>query len=273
MTRLAWFTDPHLNHVGLARTEKFGRYIKSQADACVITGDIADGVSDGITVCDYLSAFQKKFQNDAFFCLGNHCIWGSSFKKTHADIRSLCRSNPKLHWLGDGGVYQIGDTQLCGTDGWYDYQAGDCSTRMTITMNDWQCIDEFKQSWAIYKNTRFSQPLIDQFRALGQESAVKAREVLALCDKTKPTIFATHVPPFEGASWNEGKLSPYSTMPFYSNVALGYVLNQWAEGAHKLTTICGHAHSKGTYQARENHLVLTGEADYGQPRINKVFHL
>jgi predicted phosphohydrolase len=269
MTRLAFLTDTHFDCLDPGKTQKFGRWVKSMGDACVITGDIATGD----TLPARLTEFQNGFEGEVYFVLGNHDRWKSSFAQVEKDMRILCAYNANLHWLGDGKVYQIGHTQLCGVDGWYDYQCGDITERMRVGMNDWHEIEEFKKVNALATMGGYTKPLIDMLRELGQDSAIQAREVLAKCDKTKPVLFATHVPPFKEASWHEGKISNDQYLPFYTNIALGYVLNEWAKDAQYLTTLCGHCHSAGTYQALPTHHVVTGAAEYGNPRVNTVFNL
>ncbi len=41
----------------------------------------------------------------------------------------------------------------------------------------------------------------------------------------------------------------------------------------KLTVLCGHTHGGGEFQAADNIRVLTGEAEYGKPRINGVLEI
>lgn len=259
MTRLAWLTDIHLDHLQPDKTFKFGKMVS--ADACVITGDIASGN----TVCDLLSEFQRGFGKPMYFVIGNHDAWNSSFGQVRADLTALCSKNNQLHFLDDGQVYDLGMTQLCGVSGFYDAQAGDAKTSR-IGMNDWFKIEELK------KPVHTGQ-LVPMLRKLGLESAASAQSVLAKVNASKPVLFATHVPPFVEASWHMGRRSDRDALPYYTNLSLGYALNDWAEQNQgtELTTICGHCHSAGEYQARTNHLVLTGGADYGNPKVQRIF--
>lgn len=268
--RLAWITDPHFNMLKPEKTFKFGKMVAGRGDSCVITGDIAEGN----TVCSLLEEFQRGFDGDVFAVLGNHDFWKAGFERVHADIRELCAVNSRIHWLGGGKVYNVGGSQLCGVDGWYDYQAGITGDRVNFIMNDWHQIEEFKANFTVYQ-MGFSAPLLDQLRTLGLASAVDARAILAKCSSEKPILFTTHVPPYEEAAWHEGKHSSPTHIPFYTNIALGYVLKEWARANHgtQLTTLCGHTHSPGEYRQCDNHIVYTGKSEYGSPQVSKVFEL
>lgn len=279
MTRLAWLTDVHFDLLKPEKPFKFGKMVARNGDYCVITGDIAHGD----TVCEYLEEFQRGFGGKVYFVLGNHDIWKSSFEQVHKNIRELCSDHENLHWLGDGVVHYINGVQLCGVDGWYDCQAGLTTDRIRFAMNDWHQIEELKANFNVHV-MGFSDPLINQLRNLGQSSAHEARQVLAKCHKDKHVIFATHVPPYEESSFHEGGKSDATHLPFYTNIALGYVLKDWAYSnrdliydKHRklfaLTTLCGHTHSPGEFIQRANHKVYTGKSLYGNPQISKVFDL
>jgi hypothetical protein len=40
-----------------------------------------------------------------------------------------------------------------------------------------------------------------------------------------------------------------------------------------LLVLCGHTHSGGEVQVADNLRVLTGEAEYGKPRINRILEV
>ncbi len=39
----------------------------------------------------------------------------------------------------------------------------------------------------------------------------------------------------------------------------------------RLTVLCGHTHSPAEYRPLPNVLCLTGQAEYGSPRVQRVF--
>lgn len=261
LTRLAWCTDVHFNLVGASRTADFGRSLAEGSDACLLTGDIAEADS----LVSLLSAFAGAYGKPVYFVLGNHDFYGSSFAKVRAAVTALCSTFPLLNWLGDGRVHQVGTSELCGVDGWYDAQLGDRDSR--LRMSDFDLIADLKR-------IDYHRQLLAKFAELGQESAVEARETLART-AGRQVIFATHVPPYKGATWHKGKNSEVGWLPFMSNKALGFVLSEFADSRPNttLTTLCGHTHSPGRYQDRPNHVVLTGKAEYGRPQLTRSFEL
>lgn len=271
MTKLAWCTDVHFDHAGSRKRDALALELNPISDCCVITGDI----STGDRLVEDLTAFQYVYGKPVYFVLGNHDFYGSSFREVTHRIEVMCAATHDLRWLNGNVVYYTGDSQLCGAGGWYDYQAGLTSERLNLIMNDWVHIDDFKEKFAHYRASMDSRPLTNMLRELGQQSAIEAGEALAGVTSLNPIIFCTHVPPFAKAAWHMGKNSDDSNLPFFSNIALGFALNNWAEQNPdaKLTTLCGHVHSSGEYQATPNHLVLTGSAEYGSPRVERIFEV
>ncbi len=39
----------------------------------------------------------------------------------------------------------------------------------------------------------------------------------------------------------------------------------------RMTVLCGHTHSSGSVQMRDNLEVFTGDAEYGQPKVQRMF--
>jgi hypothetical protein len=46
-----------------------------------------------------------------------------------------------------------------------------------------------------------------------------------------------------------------------------------AIGGDILLVVCGHTHGGGEIQVSENIRVLTGEAEYGKPRVNGILEI
>ncbi|MGO9110244.1 MAG: hypothetical protein ACLP9L_13545 [Thermoguttaceae bacterium] len=61
-------------------------------------------------------------------------------------------------------------------------------------------------------------------------------------------------------------------MPFFSCNALGDVLLDVAKSHPKcqILVLCGHTYGGGEVQAAENLRVVTGQAEYGKPRIEAI---
>ena len=57
-----------------------------------------------------------------------------------------------------------------------------------------------------------------------------------------------------------------------SCVTAGEVLLEFAERhpQKRMTVLCGHTHSSGAVQMRDNLEVFTGDAEYGQPKVQRM---
>ncbi len=263
MTRLAWLTDIHLDHLRLRPKvrQAFAEMLTEDSDCCVITGDISSHVE-----ADLLVDFALDYGKQIYFVMGNHDYWGGSFSETERQVKRLCKEHENLVWLTQAGPISISyDVELCGVDGWYDARFGSWKDS-SFQMVDWSAIADF----------RYMQPpeIVAVARERARGDAMYAQEKLSVT-AAKRVIFATHVPPYEQSAMHNGKPSERTSMPWYTNKIMGEVLSNWAEeNPHRnLVTLCGHVHSASEYQAAENHLVLCGAAEYGAPVVQRVFEL
>jgi Icc protein len=260
--RLAWITDPHLDHVRHDDqiVAVFAEQTADVSDCCVITGDI----SQGPLLKEDLKQFARNYGKPTYVITGNHDAWGTSFDGLHKILRETCAEMPLLTWLTESKPIKIGDIELCGVDGWYDARCGD-PLRTNMLMNDWLRIRDLRVPY-------LTRRLVDKCRELGDESAITALRILSQT-KAKRVIFATHVPPFEEAAWHLGWRTERGVLPWYTNRALGEALRWYAvrNSEQDITVLCGHCHSGGEYRAESNLNVLTGAAEYGAPGVVKVF--
>jgi Icc protein len=83
------------------------------------------------------------------------------------------------------------------------------------------------------------------------------------------------VPPWREAAWHRGKPSDDDWLPFFSCKAAGDVLEaaMRARPDREMLVLCGHTHGGGVARILPNLEVRTGEAKYGQPRIQGVIEL
>ena len=105
-------------------------------------------------------------------------------------------------------------------------------------------------------------------------AAIRAQLTVAL--QQFPHVFVlTHVPPFRGACWYQGTISDDEWAPHFVCQAMGRVLQDLASlyPNRHITTLCGHTHHAGEYEPLPNLHVITGEAEYGVPRITRTFEL
>ncbi len=263
MTRLAWLTDIHLDHLTPRPKVRhaFAEMVAEDSDCCVITGDISSYVEARL-----LPEFAKHYGKPVYFVLGNHDYWGAGFVDTHAQLRRLEDATENLHWLSECSPIDIAPgVQLTGQDGWYDAEYGSWRDS-SFHMVDWNAIRDF-----------YGMKVVDIVAKCRRHAGFQARAARCQLDTTTaPTVlFATHVPPYQQSAMHEGKPSDRTSMPWYTSKAMGDTLDAWASAnpGRQLTTLCGHVHSASEYQAADNHLVLCGAAEYGAPVVQRVFDL
>ena len=110
--------------------------------------------------------------------------------------------------------------------------------------------------------------------ALADEAARHFKRVLQeATSRYQHVIAVTHVPPFRKAAWYQGKTSNDDFLPYFACKAVGDVLTKTMKACPQsdLLVLCGHTHGGGELQVLDNLQVLTGEAEYGNPVIQRVF--
>jgi predicted phosphohydrolase len=261
--RAVWLSDIHLNFLTPFSMEKlFSLVQRSQPDVVLISGDIGEAGR----LEWYLGRLQSRFKCPVYFVLGNHDYYSSSIAHIH-EVMALV-SNESMRWLTAGAIveltWQIG---LVGHDSWSDGRLGDYALS-EVMLNDYMMIEDFV---GLDKAER-----LRKLNQLGDEAAAYCREWLPKAlDQYEHVFFMTHVPPFREACWHEGQLSGDDYLPHFSCKAVGEVLldimAQYPE--RQLTVLCGHTHSRGSVQIRDNLLVISAKAEYGVPYIQQVFEL
>jgi hypothetical protein len=183
-------------------------------------------------------------------------------------VADFCNSHSGLHYLTiEGASVLTPRVGLVGHDGWADGRLGDYQRSM-VRMLDWKLIEEFSGRDAAERWTVLTR--------LADEAAAHIERVLpaalAGCDEV---LLVTHVPPFLGACWHEGAISNDQWSPHFTSKAMGDAILRImdAQPAKKLTVLCGHTHGEGEYEAADNVVVYTGGADYGSPRVVRIFEL
>lgn len=88
---------------------------------------------------------------------------------------------------------------------------------------------------------------------------------MAAAKDNNQVVVVTHVPPFGGAAWHEGRPSDDDWVPWFSCKAIGDALLNCAvkNPAVDFLVICGHTHGSGEYSPCSNLKVKTGAAEYG----------
>jgi predicted MPP superfamily phosphohydrolase len=263
--RLAWATDIHLDHASESSRRRFCQSVTEQADALVVTGDIAESQILGSA----LTALTALTERPVYFVLGNHDFYRGSIAATRRQVGYVVGEG--LVYLSQSGVVELTpSTALVGHDGWADGRLGDLDRSEEI-LNDFLLIDELR-CWRD-AHTLDKPALRRVLETLGDEAADYLKSVLApAVEKYPHVIVATHVPPFREAAWYEGRPSSDDFLPFFACKAVGDVLLATARShpGCQMLVLCGHTHGGGEVQVLENLRVVTGPAEYGKPEIQQI---
>jgi 3',5'-cyclic-AMP phosphodiesterase len=272
MKRVLWATDVHLNFLDEAARRQFVASLAAQqVDAFLLGGDIGESCD----VVRFLQEIEEAVQRPIYFVLGNHDYYRGSIAQTRRDVSQAAAQSQHLVYLNAASVVELTpQTALVGDDGWGDARLG-AFERSEIVLNDFLLIDELKTDgptpWDINRDY-----LRRTLNALGDEAADHLRRVLPEALRTHcRVVLLTHVPPFREAAWHEGSYSDDEWLPFFACKAVGDVILE-VMAAHtdrQLLVLCGHTHGGGRSQIRDNIEVLTGEAVYREPQIQRIFEI
>jgi Icc protein len=156
---------------------------------------------------------------------------------------------------------------LVGHDAWADGRLGDFF-RSEVLLNDYLLISELQGQ---EKPERYAQ-----LNALGDEAAgfLERRASEALAGR-RNIIVLTHVPPFRESCWHEGRISDDDYLPLFACRAVGDRLAAIMRDhpGQTMTRLCGHTHSSGCARILDNLTVYTGQAQYGEPELQRIFEL
>ncbi|MCK4856496.1 MAG: metallophosphoesterase [candidate division Zixibacteria bacterium] len=263
--RIAWLTDIHLNFVSSVDERSFTHKIMAeQPDAVIITGDIGESGD----VAEHLEYMANVLRCPIFFTLGNHDFYNGSIGEVRDSVRKLISQQENLIWLSDAAVIQVTESlAIVGHDSWADGRLGDYDGSC-VELNDFYLIDDFA---GLDRRRRLN---LMQF--LAEQAADHFRRTLpSAFESVDYVILATHVPPFKESCWHGSRTSNDMFLPFFSCKVVGDVLMEimTRNPTKSLTVLCGHTHGGGEAQIRHNLKVLTGEATYGQPVIQRVLDL
>lgn len=258
--RATWLTDIHLNFLRpLALKAFYERVAQERPDVLLVTGDIGESDSVGRFV-DELRAIAP-----IYYVLGNHDYYRSS-------VRAVRTSLP-AGWLPGEGIVQLTErTVMLGVDGWGDARCGDLAS--TVQLSDWQLIEDFASSR--YDRAARLQLLQD----LGTREAFQLGELLAVAPASEHLLVLTHVPPFPEACIYDGEMSSPAWLPWFTCIATGEVLAEYARAwpTKQITVLCGHTHGAGSVRPLPNLEVRTGGwppgiEGYGNPIVQATLEV
>ncbi len=252
--RATWLTDIHLNFMRpLALQAFYDRVKQEKPDVLFVTGDIGESDSVGRFV-DELRTIAP-----IYYVLGNHDYYRSSLRA----VRTVLPAG----WLpGEGPVQLTERTVLLGVDGWGDARCGDLAS--TVQLSDWQLIEELAE-------LRYDRGArIERLQELGTTEAFVLGELLATAPPSEHLVVLTHVPPFPEACVYDGAQSEPGWLPWFTCIATGEVLAEYARAwpDKQITVFCGHTHGAGSVRPLPNLEVRTGGwapgvEGYGNPIV------
>lgn len=267
---LAWLTDIHLNFLKPGGRKQFYQKVaEANADAILITGDIAEAPS----VCELLTEFSAYLDRELYFVLGNHDYYLGNVITVRGEIQNLCEKNKKIHWLGKPEMVDLNNqVVLVGHDGWGDTRYGDFD-RSQVELNDSRYIDELIQASCIGKVM-----LKHEMKRLADADAAVLEEILHKAieqNNPKKVLIATHVPPFKECCQYQGKQSDASWLPYFASKATGDVIAAISQKYPMIDflVLCGHTHTKHNIKPFNNVEVRVGGAVYYRPEVQEIISL
>ena len=235
-----------------------------QSDGLLISGDIAEAH----TVTKFLEFMSEHVRCPIYFVLGNHDFYFSDVDSVRAAMTSLHTENRKLFYLTDQQPIPLNDSAcLIGDDGWADGRAGNYDAS-TVYLHDYDLIRDIAQLE--------SDERLIQLQRLATESSQRMDRILHQALQFYDLIYClTHVPPYWESVWHDGKISDANWAPHFCNLTLGETFQRIMADfpAKQLIVLCGHTHGKGEATITPNIQVLTGDAVYGSPKINRIIKL
>lgn len=266
--RATWLTDTHLNFLRpLALQQFYDRVKAEQPEALLVTGDIAESDS----VIRFVDELALQGGAPVYFVLGNHDYYRSSIRIVRDQV---ARGTKHGTYLPAVDPIQITErTWMLGVDGWGDAQCGDLYS--TVQLSDWSRIEDFRRA----RGDRAARCEILQ--RLGANEARLLRERLAAVPASaREVLVLTHVPPFPAACVYGGQQSEPSWLPWFTCIATGEALADYAD-AHpetQITVLCGHTHGLGVCRPWPNLEIRTGgwppgAEDYGNPVVQGTLEI
>jgi len=290
--QLAWLTDIHLNFVGDKQRHEFLESVSKQADAVAISGDIGESHDIG----QFLREINEVIQKPTYFVLGNHDFYRGSIAQTRAIVTEIAEHSPNLGYLTAMGVSELTpQTAIVGHDGWADGRFGDYWNSQVL-LNDHVPIAELAKWYTGHSQRQLSPdedemaesskwhrtPFLDKANLLktlqtyADEAARHFENVLEeTASRYDRIIGITHIPSFREAAWYQGQVSDDDFLPYFACRAVGDVMKRVmrANPQSTLLVLCGHTHGGGELQVLDNLRVLTGEAQYGHPTIQRMLEI
>lgn len=200
--RVGWLSDIHLNFLDYEGVSEFISGLASaDVDLWAVSGDIGEADS----VLDYLDRLASGLGRPVYFVLGNHDYYGSSISDVTERVNRATREG-EMQWLNSSSPVDLNcPFAIVGDDGWGDGRSGD-PRGSRVDLSDFYLIEELTE----LPRT----DLIAKVKELGDACASRlAPKLEKAAERNGRVCIVTHVPPFEGAAWYDGKQSGPEWLP------------------------------------------------------------
>jgi Icc protein len=261
MSKYAWATDCHLDHLGddQQKVINFAQtLVKDNPEGIFLTGDL----SSARRLIFHLSVIEKVAQRPIYFVLGNHDYYGADTAQVRKAMLELTSASQFLRYMPTMGSFGLtSTTAVIGDDGWYDGLYAD-PIASTFELSDWTAIGDFIP----VNGNRAS--IVTTARKLAHDSVTHLHGAIKSAVKYhRNVVVLTHVPPFPQCHQFQGKQGDANAMPWFTSKLMGDLLLQ-ASAAYPNTqfnVLCGHTHGRWDGRINNNLQVHVGEAEYGKP--------
>lgn len=272
--KLAWITDPHLDHLEKKDPDALVRLglalDREGATHILLGGDISDSRSFE----DHLKRFSKVCGRPVYYVLGNHDYYFGSIAEVRKRAAEL--EIPGVLWLPSTGVVDLGDgTALIGHGGWGDAHRGDLEKFVILT--DYAAISDLavnidrEDFWV--KGFTKRKPLVKKLQQLGREAAEILRTDLEhAVEEYQRILILTHVPPFtQTCTYKDGPGTELG-FPGFLWDTMGGILSDTA-ALHpdiEFFTFSGHTHQESQGNIGQNLRAWSASAEYGETRYRII---
>ena len=272
--KLAWITDPHLDHLEKkdpgALTRLGTALDREGVSSVLLGGDIADsrsfekGLRRLVDVCG----------RPLYYVLGNHDYYFSSV----ADVRGRAAALeiPGVQWLPKAGVVDLGgESALIGHGGWGDAHCGDLEDFIILTdyaaISDLAVTIDREDFWV--NGFKKRNALVAKLQRLGEEAAEILRpRLLEALESYRQILVLTHITPFRETCTYKGRPGSDEGFPGFLWDTMGGILKD-AAASHpdtELLVLSGHTHQDSWGQITPNIRAWSAPADYGEIRYRII---
>lgn len=257
--KITWATDLHLDKLANLPgnpAKALGEYLRKdhpESEALLVTGDISIARS----LRQHLAYLQEGFGAPVYYVLGNHDYYGKSWEQVAKSLRNW--DQPNQVFLDQASPLLLTeDIWLVGRSGWFDARL--CRS-VEMAVGETRCIMDAKFDP--------STLVLEKMRHYADRQADHARRDLkeAYQKGARKVLFLTHYPPYQEATWHEGKQSEGAWLGIMTSITMGLTLDRFKAEAPdcQITVLCGHTHSPGECHRSNGIRVLTGKSVYNYP--------